>query len=369
MPARATTSFADVPASHWASAAVRYTAIDRDWMATGSSSFSPLAPTKRREWARALVKAFAPRDAADPALTFHDITQDDPDFTFVAVAVKRGWIPAPNGIAAPEAAVTKSLLARGLVLALGLRAEVTALSRIAAGGVAIPHRSDFAHLVIAAQLRLHRNHPVGSEGADLLPASPVPRADAAWSLWRAFAARGTWLITEVARYRSIALPAMDERTRAVVSYAFSYAGWPYVYAGEWFRPTPDGYCCGAQPQGGFDCSGWAWWMLRAPGSGWDNTAFRPYRGWSLPERSSSAMAKATRTRIALTRLRPLDLVFFDSDSTTSDGTDWSSVDHAGVALGNGWMIHSSGGRAAVTIDWIGDGWWAKHFRWGRRIVV
>ncbi|MFA5889988.1 MAG: NlpC/P60 family protein [Actinomycetota bacterium] len=31
--------------------------------------------------------------------------------------------------------------------------------------------------------------------------------------------------------------------------------------------------------------------------------------------------------------------------------------HAGIYLGNGWFIHSSGSRAGVSIDQLADGFW------------
>jgi cell wall-associated NlpC family hydrolase len=41
--------------------------------------------------------------------------------------------------------------------------------------------------------------------------------------------------------------------------------------------------------------------------------------------------------------------------------------HAGVYMGNGWFIHSSGGNGGVAINAL-DGWWGEHFSWGRRAL-
>jgi cell wall-associated NlpC family hydrolase len=41
----------------------------------------------------------------------------------------------------------------------------------------------------------------------------------------------------------------------------------------------------------------------------------------------------------------------------------AQVDHMGIALGNGWMIHSS--RYGVALAEL-TGWYGDHFAWGRR---
>ncbi|HSL68015.1 MAG TPA: NlpC/P60 family protein, partial [Actinomycetota bacterium] len=174
----------------------------------------------------------------------------------------------------------------------------------------------------------------------------------------------TWRLSAAQRYAAIRLPAMNEARRKAVEFAFQYVGYPYIYAGEWHRPTPSGYCCGAQPQGGFDCSGFVWWVVRAPGGGWDNTSYRPYAGWPLPERSSRDMARATPERRGWSRMRPMDVMFFDP----SGGTGWRGVSHAALWLGNGWLIDSAGGQGGVTINWGPGSWYRDSFVWARRVL-
>jgi cell wall-associated NlpC family hydrolase len=157
---------------------------------------------------------------------------------------------------------------------------------------------------------------------------------------------------------------MSPTKRAVVEFAMAYAGYPYIYAAEWHAPTPKGYCCGEQTQGGFDCSGYSWWVLRRAADGYDNSSVRPYGGWSLPERSSREMAKASRKRLKFKKVRPTDLMFFDGDG----GRKWQGVDHVGMALGKGWMIDASSGRGGVGITFARSGWYRENFVWGRRIV-
>jgi cell wall-associated NlpC family hydrolase len=65
-------------------------------------------------------------------------------------------------------------------------------------------------------------------------------------------------------------------------------------------------------------------------------------------------------RVALADLQPADVLFFGGRGPRSKP---AQVDHAAIALGNGWFIHSSGyGVALATLD----GWYARRFSWGRR---
>ena len=55
-----------------------------------------------------------------------------------------------------------------------------------------------------------------------------------------------------------------------------------------------------------------------------------------------------------------DVLFFGSKGPKSKPVQ---VDHMGIALGNGWMIHSS--RFGVTVVPL-QGWWHDGFAWARR---
>ena len=147
--------------------------------------------------------------------------------------------------------------------------------------------------------------------------------------------------------------------RHVVHFGLRSIGYPYIYAGEWYRATSSNYCCGTQPQGGFDCSGLTWWLMKAPTSSYDNTRIRGYEGWSLPQRSSADMA--TIGKIAFKRVQPGDLLFYDGDN---DGR----VDHVDTYLGHGFALDSSNGTAGVTILKVSSGWYRDHFVRARRII-
>ncbi|HJV05228.1 MAG TPA: NlpC/P60 family protein [Actinomycetota bacterium] len=359
-------AFSDVPSGHWAAGAIRYVAQDHMWMRDyGTREFRPGRFLTRRQLARAAVRAFALSEDPDPDITFSDLPESDPYYRYANVAVKRKWMTRSGRAFRPDDRVPKVELDRVLVKALGLAPEIRGLDAVAtAAGTRLSHPPGFPYLVLAQQLGLHYNHPTSHEGRELIPSERVRRADAAYALYRAATARGTHRITALERYRTVVLPNMTAPKRRVVEWAFRYVGYPYVYAGEWHRRTKRGYCCGAQANGGFDCSGFAWWVLARPTSGWDNTHLRPYAGWRLPERSSRDMARGTRDRLTWKQSKATDLMFFDGDG----GHRWEGVDHAGIYLGRGWVIDSSNSRDGVGLSWARSGWYRDKFVWARRLI-
>ncbi|MCW2923112.1 MAG: hypothetical protein JWM98_516, partial [Thermoleophilia bacterium] len=69
-------------------------------------------------------------------------------------------------------------------------------------------------------------------------------------------------------------------------------------------------------------------------------------------------------RITSAGLQPADAISFGENGPRSTPTENY---HAGVYMGNGWFIHSSGGNGGVAIDSL-DGWWKDEFAWGRRAL-
>jgi cell wall-associated NlpC family hydrolase len=307
----------------------------------------------------------SPSPPADHHLTFTDLPATDAYYPEVDLAVRLGWMEAPGGAFRPNAAFTKWYLDLTLVKALGLGDVVAGLTTIrTANGYSFKRSSGWAAEVLAHELRLHYNHSTANDSLERFPTSTMDRAHVAWSLVAAVNAAGSWRLWSARQYSSIVLPAMDSARLRALQFAFDYVGYPYIYGGEWYRPTFSGYCCGAQPVGGFDCSGLTWWTLHSASASYPVTRVRPYAGWSLPYRTSYDMARYMR-RVTYAGLKPLDLMFFQSEL---GATTWPSIDHVGMYIGNGWMIHSSGGRDGVTLSPVGDGWWHDHFKWGARVI-
>jgi hypothetical protein len=318
----------------WAEVAIDHVAGTYDWMRDvrptrdGAWRFDPDGYESRGLWARALVRAFAPDDVADPSVHFPDLDGSDRFWRFAAIAVRRGWmVRAKGGDFRPDAPVTARAVHRSLVLVLGLRETAAELDALAtADGKAFETPAGFGYNLLALRLGLRFNNKV-DEAQDVTPRDALRRKQAAWSLYRA-----------------------------------TTIGDGYIWAGEWGFESPEPSAFGSQPGPGFDCSGITWWaMRRDDGVYWEISPPRPHEGWPLPQRSSAEMARMTKERLRYRDLLPGDLMFYDGDL---DGT----VDHVDVYVGNGWSLDSSSSIAGVTLMWVGSGWYREHFVHGRRIV-
>lgn len=355
----------DVPRGHWARNAIDHVGASNDWMldfkATedGTYTFRPKRLESRQLFARAIFRAFGEGLQEDPNLEFPDLASKDRFFRSANVAVSSGWMEVDGtGAFRPSAPVTTREVHRALVLALGL-------GDLAAGAEALHLRDGtpietpegFGSLLIGMRLGLRYNH--GDETLDVGPDSALPRAEVAWSLYRATTAP-SWVRDSLAPYATMELPNLGPKLQRVVSFAVDYVGYPYVWGGEWHEPSPSGYCCGYQPVGGFDCSGITWWVMKESVEGWDNTPPRPYAGWALPQRTSATMASVGK-KIAFKDLRAGDLMFYDGDGN-------GRIDHVNTYVGNGWSIDSGSSNAGVTFTNVKGTWYQDHFKHGRHIM-
>jgi NlpC/P60 family protein/S-layer family protein len=368
IPARTAFAFTDVPKKYWDYSAIQYVAVTNTWMQDyGPEAFRPTANERRDFWARALVQAYAPDEPVDPSITFSDLPSDDPRYPYANVAVKLGWIQKySDDRFVPMNPVVGSLLDFSLIKATGVfEAPLAGLASIhEADGSPYIVSERWPHMVLAHHLGLHYNH--SDETKDFGAKSKVRRDEAAYSLWKAVTLPG-WRITSASIYNDVELPALSPSKKAkhdLTQAALDRVGAPYIWSGEWYTKSPPGYCCGYQPKGGFDCSGFAWWVMKRYEDGYNAAKYRSYAGWSIHDRSSKYMAKNTKPHVAFSRLYIGDLMFFASNG----GTKWSDVDHVGVYVGNHWMMHSSGSSDGPVLEWVGDGWYHDHFVYGRRLI-
>jgi cell wall-associated NlpC family hydrolase len=252
----------------------------------------------------------------------------------------------------PTAPVTIAQLDAKLVRALGLGDAATDFLRMArAAGLSAPMR--FGTEVVARLLGLRPNHPAGQDGLEPLPNDLATRAEAAYSAAHVLRFRG-WEIPGVAEAAlTFELPALTSWQRRVLTTAARLIGFPYVWGG-----TSDGTQAAlGGPRGGFDCSGFVWRVYKLqlyPGAA---TLPQTLRG-----RTTYAMSGEVQRsrRIPFAKLRPADVVFFGAHGARSKP---SEVDHVGIYLGNGWIIHSSENGVALTPL---QGWYRKRFAWARR---
>jgi cell wall-associated NlpC family hydrolase len=352
----------DVNKKHWARVAVDYVGATNDWMRDyqeiepGRYPFQPDTIESRELFARAMFRAFGAALVADPKLSFEDLPKDDPFFIAANVAVTQGWLEATDGSFLPEEPVTTADVHRAVVLALGLGDLAQGADALhLRDGTKIPTPPGFGTMLIGMRLGLRYNHD--DEALDVDPATPLPRAEVAWSLYRA-ATAPDWVRDSLAAYATIELPNLSPHLQRVVSWGVQYVGFPYLWGGEWAEATPSDYCCGWQPRGGFDCSGLTWWLMKRADGGWDNTPPREYNGWDLLERSSAQMASIGKLK--WDDIKAGDLLFYDGDG---DGT----VDHVDTYVGNGWALDSGSSNAGVTITRVEGTWYQEHFVHARRV--
>ena len=104
--------------------------------------------------------------------------------------------------------------------------------------------------------------------------------------------------------------------------------------------------------------GLAWWAYSAGGA-------RPAALGGLGRRTADQMAwqELAREREAVELAAPGDLVFFGDRGTRSRR---GSISHMGIAIGNGWMVQSSGSRAGVSVTFLPE-YWAEGQAFGRRV--
>jgi NlpC/P60 family len=369
------TSFSDIDENDaWAATAINYVAKTYDWMRDfspnddGTIPFRPDAISTRKYFARSMVRAFAPNALPDPGVQLSDVDASTAWYRFAAVAVDRGWMHAPHGRFRPDDPVTMIAAHRALVYAVGLRKAAFALNAIhTRAGVRFAPPPHFGTTMLGLRLGLRYNFPSGQESRDVGPSDPLRRAYVAYSLFRA-KTLPSWAVPNLLEdYDEVELPFLGPMQESIVRWGIRSVGQPYIWGGEWGFRTPEPAALGGQPRPGFDCSGLTWWLVRADdGGSWNISPPRPYRGWSLPERTSASMAAGAPRRLDYDQLRPGDLMFYDGDR---DGT----VDHVDVYIGRGYALDSSNTPGGVTVMWVGDhpgrsDWYYEHFVFGRRVL-
>lgn len=126
----------------------------------------------------------------------------------------------------------------------------------------------------------------------------------------------------------------QQMVNKVISTAKSFLGTPYVWGGE------------SPQEGGFDCSGFTQYVFKQA-------------GYSL-NRISSDQAK-NGIYVSRANIQPGDLLFY---SFKANGV----IDHVGIYIGNGQMIHSPKPGDSVKITSVGTDYWRSRYVTARRII-
>lgn len=304
----------------------------------------------RFAWARPSAAALAD---AWPGLRADDLARDatrgDLD---IALRILDGVPhPAAKNPAAPATIwVAHNLFAR----ALGLAPEMRGLSRLStADGRRFRLPRNFAGEILVRELGLVYNYPAEDEALERARSQPIRLAELVYMLDRA-RRLDDWQLERLRAYRTLTLQTMEPARRALVQAALVQVGQPYIWGGDWIGPKSP---WGAQPRGGFDCSGLVWWTYKAA-----TVARSMSVGATLRGRTADDMAwEKPKDRIDAYSARPADLIFFGPDGRRSKR---GTISHMAIALGDGWIIHSSGSRGGVSISHL-DQYWPSGTAFGR----
>jgi cell wall-associated NlpC family hydrolase len=256
-------------------------------------------------------------------------------------------------VANPAAPVTVAQLNTRLVRAIGLAgAAKTFADRARAARIATPSR--FGTETVARLLGLRTNHPAKHDDLELLPNDPVTRAETAYSVAQILRFHGWETQYAEDAAATFELPRLGAWQKRVLDTAVRFVGFPYVWGGTSEKAEAP---AGVQARGGFDCSGFVWrvYKLQAyPGGAALSATIKGRTTYQM----SGEVPKTQR--ITFAKLTPGDVLFFGPAGPRSRP---ASVGHAGIYLGGGWMIHSSGQGVAVTPL---TGWYRQQFAWARR---
>lgn len=285
-----------------------------------------------------------------------------------AQAVAAGWIGAGGG---PHSTITVGEFDRGIVSVLGLMGTADKYFELRnASGYRPTTPFAFGVDQIVRKLGLRVNAPEGQDNWEQWPTSVLQRQLGAIEAYRLHE-MPSWAPSWAEQEADVAteLPAWTPLQKQVLSMAIRYAGGPYVWGGT--VPNPQ-YLFGHHTSGGFDCSGFVWWILRdhtyrlANGSGWNATRI-------ITDRTTFGMAEhlPVAKRVPYADLRPGDVLFWDTSGKPSGvHTSWEAIGHTGIYLGNGWAIDSIGSEDGVSIDQMsqsGD-WFHDQFAFGWHVL-
>ncbi|MBA2476455.1 MAG: C40 family peptidase, partial [Actinobacteria bacterium] len=258
----------------------------------------------------------------------------------------RGDTARPGGA---DGAATLVELDAALVRALGLRAEAAAFTKGARrAGLAPPDR--FGTEVVVRLLGLRENHPAGEDELERHPRDVATRAQAAYSFARLLELQPSELEQVRTEAAAFALPVLSPWQRRILRTAVGLVGYPYVWGGSSEQAA-------ATAAGGFDCSGFVWRVYKLQRYPASARLPRMLQGRTTYTMSAES---ARSTRVPYRQLAPADVVFFGAAGPSSKP---AQIDHMGIYLGNGWLVHSSRNGVALTPL---TGWYRERYAWARR---
>jgi hypothetical protein len=298
-------------------------------------SFRPADGTTRLDCARALVCVFGHAgEGTDPSITFSDLPSSDPGFAWANLAVKYGLMDRlPDGSFQPHQAVSFERLALGVTAGKGLNDVAQNVNALTGGN---PYYA--GAMTVFMDLHLKYRY------SKVWPGQPYPRGEMAFTLYRLdnLESWRTWYLRDSFSAARCRLPAASAGQRRAVGYGFERLGCPYVYGGE------------RESEGGFDCSGFVYNTLSMR------------MGYPMMRVADDQARDERYLYISREALEPGDAIFFYENANDVPS---GYIGHAGMYVGNGIFIHSTGSNAGVSFDCLDNNdYWRTHFAWGRRVV-
>jgi cell wall-associated NlpC family hydrolase len=360
-------SYSDVPRAHWAYASIssvtERSASGHRLLDDYGSVFRPEQAITRAQLARTLVLASGNYGENVKTVAMKDVATDDRYYSVIQVALRHGYMNLDkHGAFRPQDPVPASQAEVAIIRWLKERyasSNWTLLTSLKPSrwqpndGWKTDAPAYLPYIVASRQLQLRYNHPSDADGHEVTPNQAIDRAEVAYMFWRAYAVSGEWMLYGLADYRSIAFPPLSERQKQITRFALKFVGYPYIWAGEYpTRNSP----YGAQKAGGFDCSGFVFYVMKMH---FDYPI-------TVNERGAHDMAERAKPRITRTKLQCGDLIFFGPKGPESSV---ESIYHAGLYLGDGWFIHSTGSTDGVTLSSLdSSSYYKSYFAWGRRVL-
>ncbi len=360
-------SYTDVPRSHWAHAAIEAVTqrgpTGHKVLDDYGELFRPEKAINRELLARSLVLASGNYGENVKAVAIADVAADDRYYDVIQVALAHGYMNlGADGAFRPQDAAPAYQAEVAIIRWLEERyasSDWTLLASLRPSrwqpneGWQTDAPSYLPYVVASRQLQLRFNHPTAADGHEVIPDQAIDRGEVAYMFWRAYAVSGEWMLYGLADYKSITFPPLSERQKEIASFALRFVGYPYIWAGEYpTRSSP----YGAQKAGGFDCSGFVFYVMKMH---FDYPI-------TVNERGGHDMAARAKPRITRKELQCGDPIFFGPKGPRSKV---ESIYHVGLYLGDGWFIHSTGSTDGVTLSSLdSSSYYKQYFAWGRRLL-
>jgi NlpC/P60 family len=258
-------------------------------------------------------------------------------------------------VVVPGRAVTIRELDAALVGFLGL-GDSARLVTAALRDAGLAPKAGVGTETVARLLGLRFNHPAAEDTLELGVNDAATRAEAAYSLARLLDLSGWEQEQILSATEQLALPELTGTQQQLLRRAVAFVGSPYVWGGT--SEAAQRLWNGKRLPGGFDCSGFVWRVFKLEPFPGASALASVLRGRTTYEMSGE-VPPAQRIK-TIENLLPGDLIFQGAKGAKSKP---AQVDHAGIYLGGGWFIHSSGNGTTLHPF---EGWYRDRFAWARR---